>query len=65
MADLCVNKTDLLYYLTGEKIVSTYAVVTTMDKRYLNGDLIIVEDNAFTIYTRENGVVGTMHVGRT
>lgn len=65
MADLGVHKTDLLYYLTGRKIVKTSAVITTVDKRYPDGRLIDVDDNAFAIYTLENGVVGTMHVGWT
>lgn len=65
MADLGVHKTDLLHYLTGKKIVKTSAVITTVDKRYPDGRLIDVDDNAFAIYTLENGVVGTMHVGWT
>lgn len=65
MADLGVHKTDLLYYLTGKKIVKTMANVTTVDKRYPDGRLIDVDDNAFAIYTLENGAVGSMHVGWT
>lgn len=65
MADLGVHKTDLLYYLIGRKIVKTSAVITTVDKRYPDGQLIDVDDNAFAIYTLDNGVVGTMHVGWT
>ena len=65
MADLGVHKTDLLYYLLGKKIVKTSAVITTVDKRYPDGRLIDVDDNAFAIYTLENGVSGTMHVGWT
>lgn len=65
MADLGVHKTDLLYYLIGRKIVKTSAVITTVDKRYPDGRLIDVDDNAFAIYTLDNGVVGTMHVGWT
>lgn len=65
MADLGVHKTDLVYYLTGKKIVKTLAVITTVDKRYPDGRLIDVDDNAFAIYTLENGVIGTMHVGWT
>lgn len=65
MADLGVHKTDLLYYLIGKKIVKTSAVITTVDKKYPDGKFIDVDDNAFAIYTLENGVVGTMHVGWT
>ncbi len=65
MADLGVHKTDLLYYLTGKRIVRTYASLTTIDKRYPNGEMISVEDNAAAVYTLENGAVGTMAVGWT
>lgn len=65
MADLGVHKTDLLYYLTGEKIVKTSAVLATTDKRYPDGSLVDVDDNAIALYTLENGVVGTMSVSWT
>lgn len=65
MADLGVHKTDLLHYLTGQKIVRTSAVLTTVDKRYPDGTLIDVDDNAVAIYTLESGVTGTMNVSWT
>lgn len=65
MADLGVHKTDLIYYLTGQKIVKTSAVVTTLDKKFPDGTPITVDDNAFCIYTLESGAVGTMHVSWT
>lgn len=65
MADLGVHKTDLLYYLTGKKIVKTMATLSTMDKRYPDGRLVDVDDNAIALYTLENGAVGTMHVSWT
>lgn len=65
MADLGVHKTDLLYYLTGKKIVETYAVLSTADKKLSNGENIQVEDNASAIYTNEDGIVGIMRVGWT
>lgn len=65
MADLGVHKTDLLHYLTGQKVVSTSAVLTTADKKYPDGTPIDVDDNAYCIYTLANGVVGTMHVSWT
>lgn len=60
MADLGIHKTDLLQYLTGEKIVETQAVLTTLDKRDSTGNLIGVDDNAVCIYKLEGGAVGTM-----
>ena len=65
MADLGVHKTDLLYYLTGKKIVRTSAVLATIDKRYPDGKLVDVDDNAIALYTLESGAVGTMHVSWT
>jgi predicted dehydrogenase len=65
MADLGVHKTDLIYYLTGQKIITTTAVISTLDKKYADGTPISVDDNAFCIYTLENGVVGTIHVSWT
>ena len=65
MADLGVHKTDLLHYLTGQKIVKTSAILATVDKRYPDGSLIDVDDNAIMLYTLESGVVGTMSVSWT
>lgn len=65
MADLGVHKTDLLHYLTEQKIVSTSAVITTLDKKFPDGTPITVDDNAFCIYTLESGATGTMHVSWT
>ncbi|MBQ9418860.1 MAG: Gfo/Idh/MocA family oxidoreductase [Synergistaceae bacterium] len=60
MADLGVHKTDLIQYLVGSKVVEVNATITTLDKRYANGELIGVDDNAICIYKMENGVIGTM-----
>lgn len=60
MADLGVHKTDLIHYLTGERVVRTTAKVATLDKRGGNGELIGVDDNAMCIYEMSGGAVGTM-----
>lgn len=65
MADLGVHKTDLIHYLTGEKIVNTIAQLETIDKKLPDGRPIEVDDNAFAIYTLESGAVGTLHVSWT
>lgn len=65
MADLGVHKTDLIHYLTGEKIIKTSAVLATIDKKMGDGAPISVDDNAFAIYTLESGAVGSMHVSWT
>ena len=60
MADLGVHKTDLIQFLTGQKVVETTAKVVTLDKKDMNGNLIGVDDNAICIYRMENGIIGTM-----
>lgn len=65
MADLGVHKTDLLNFLTGQKVARTFAVLKTLDKKLSDGTPITVDDNAFCTYLLENGAVGTMHVGWT
>jgi predicted dehydrogenase len=65
MADLGVHKTDLIQYLLGKRVVETTAKVITLDKRYSNGELIGVDDNAFCIYKMEDTTVGTMQASWT
>ena len=65
MADLGVHKTDLIYFLTGKRVARTSAVLSTLDKKLPDGSPISVDDNAFAIYTLEDGTVGTMHVSWT
>ena len=60
MADLGVHKTDLIQYLLGSTVAKVQAVVTTLDKRDGDGQLVDVDDNAICIYHMENGVIGTM-----
>ena len=65
MADLGVHKTDLIIWLTGRKVVRTYSVLATLDKKFPDGSPITVDDNAFCTYTLEGGAVGTLAVGWT
>lgn len=65
MADLGVHKTDLIHFLSGEKIVETTAVLQTVDKKYPDGSPISVDDNAYCFYQLASGVLGTMHVSWT
>ena len=60
MADLGIHKTDLIHYLTGERVIRTTARVVTLDKRYANGELIGVDDNSVCIYELTGGIMGTM-----
>lgn len=65
MADLGVHKTDLIQFLTGQHIEKVNAVLTTLDKKDQDGNLISVDDNATCIYRMENGITGTMTVSWT
>ena len=60
MADLGIHKTDLIQFLTGQKVVETTARVVTLNKRDSNGKLIGVDDNAICIYRMSGGALGTM-----
>jgi predicted dehydrogenase len=65
MADLGIHKTDLIHFITGQRIIETTARLHTLHKLNEAGELISVDDNAFCIYKLENGAVGTMHVSWT
>ncbi len=60
MGDLGVHKTDLIRWLLGEEIVEAGAFVGTLDKRYEDGSLITVDDNATCILRSETGIVGNL-----
>jgi len=60
MADLGIHKTDLIQYLTGQKVSEVSAYIGTLDKKDSNEDLISVDDNAICIYKMDGGCVGTM-----
>ena len=60
MADLGVHKTDLIHYLTGQRVIRTTARVTTLDKRDSAGNLVGVDDNAFCVFELSGGAMGTM-----
>ena len=60
MADLGVHKTDLIHFLTDQRVVRTTARLMTLDKRGADGELIGVDDNAVCIYELSGGIMGTM-----
>ena len=65
LADLGIHKTDLIHYLLNEPIVNVTAMLGTVHKRYPDGSLIDVDDNALCIYRTQSGVMGQMHVSWT
>lgn len=60
MADLGIHKTDLIQFLLDQTIVEVNAHLCTLDKRFKDGSLIGVDDNAMCIYRLSGGAVGTM-----
>ena len=60
MADLGIHKTDLIQFLTSQRVVETTAKLLTLDKVDACGNRIGVDDNAFCIYKMSGGAVGTM-----
>ncbi len=60
MADLGIHKTDLVQFLTGQRVKSVIAYLGTLDKVYADGSPIGVDDTAICIYEMDGGCVGTM-----
>lgn len=60
MADLGVHKTDLIQYLTGQRVIRTTSRLLTLDKKGEDGKPISVDDNAICIYEMSCGAFGTM-----
>ena len=60
MADLGIHKTDLIQFLLDQRVVEVRAKLCTLDKRYSDGTLIGVDDNAVCVYTMSGGAIGTM-----
>lgn len=65
MGDLGVHKIDVLHYILGENIVSVQCTLKTLDKRYPDGRLIDVEDNAWCIMETSGGITGSLYAGWT
>ena len=60
LADLGIHKTDLIQFLLGQKVTEVTAFLTTLDKRFSDGSLISLDDNALCLYKMSGGAVGTM-----
>lgn len=65
MGDLGVHKADLMRFILGEEFVEASAIITTRDKKYNDGSLIDVDDNAVCVLKSETGIVGTMAISWT
>ena len=60
MADLGIHKTDLIQYLTGQRVSAVTAYMGTLDKKDSEGNPIGVDDNAICIYEMDGGAEGKM-----
>ena len=65
LADLGIHKTDLVQFLTGQKIVEVTAKLSVLDKKFSDGSPITVDDNAMCIYRMDGGCMGTMQASWT
>lgn len=63
--DLGIHKADLMRYLLGEEIVEVAAMIGTQNKRYPNGKLINVDDNALMLVKTQSGVMGSIIISWT
>lgn len=63
--DLGVHKADLMRWLIGDEFAEVSAVITTLNKRYPDGTLIDIDDNAVVTLRTEGGVLGTIMVSWT
>ena len=60
LGDLAIHKLDLLRWLLSDNYIEATAFLDTLSKRYPNGDLIDVEDNALCLLKTKKGSLGTM-----
>ena len=65
MGDLGIHKADLINDLLNSRAIELSALMETKDKRFPDGSLIDVDDNALVLMKMENGVSGTMRVSWT
>ncbi|MCC8059405.1 MAG: Gfo/Idh/MocA family oxidoreductase [Clostridiales bacterium] len=65
IADLGIHKIDLLRYLTGLEVDEVGAFITTVDKKFPDGRLIEVDDNAIYTLRLKNGAIGTVKASWT
>ena len=65
MGDLGAHKIDLIRFLTDDEIKDVFATMMTLDKRYADGSLIELEDNAVCQFHMASGLPGIMHFSWT
>ena len=65
LGDLGAHKLDIIRFLTNDEVEDICCETVTRDKRYPDGRLIDLEDNASAIFRMKNGTFGTMNVSWT
>lgn len=60
MGDIGIHKVDLLRWLMDDEFEEVQAILTTIDKRDENNDLIGVDDNAVCLLKSKSGIIGTL-----
>jgi predicted dehydrogenase len=65
VGDLGIHKIDLIRWLIGDEIQEVMAMVMTLDKKGLDGNLIAIDDNAMCILRSKTGIAGTLTAGWT
>lgn len=58
--DLGIHKADLMRWLLGQEFTEVSGMITTLDKRDGEGNLIALDDNAFINLKTNDGVIGSM-----
>jgi UDP-N-acetylglucosamine 3-dehydrogenase len=58
--DLGVHKADLLRWLFGQEFAEVGGIISTLDKRDPEGNLIDLDDNAYLTFKTTGGIVGSM-----
>ena len=58
--DLGVHKADLLRWLLGQEFAEVSGVISTLDKRDPDGNLIDLDDNAYLVLKTTGGILGSM-----
>jgi predicted dehydrogenase len=58
--DLGIHKADLMRWLLGQEFSEVSGMITTLDKRDGEGNLIALDDNAFINLKTNDGVIGSM-----
>lgn len=60
LGDLAIHKLDLVRWLLDDDYQEATAFIDTLSKRYPNGELIDVEDNALCLLKTAKGTLGTV-----